>query len=61
MSTMKRDVKETIESSMSEEDLLSNIDKLNPPLTEEEMSNVVGALREDSEDGGPCKKGNRYY
>ncbi len=61
MSTMKRDIKETIESSMSEEDLLSNIDKLNPPLAEEKMSIVVGGLRENSEDGGPCGHGNRYY
>ena len=60
MSTMKSDVKETIESSMSEEDLLSNIDKLNPPLAEEKMSIVVGGLREDSEDGA-CGHGNRYY
>ena len=61
MSTMKRDVKETIESSMSEEALLRNIDTLNPPLDEEKMSNVVGGLREDSKDDGNCGHGNRYW
>ena len=50
MDTMKKDVKETIESSKSVEELLSNIDTLNPPIDEEELSNVAGG-------GSDCRCG----
>ena len=50
MSTMKSDIKETIESSKSAEELLNNIDTLNPPIDEEELSNVAGG-------GSDCRCG----
>ena len=53
MDTTKKDVKETIESSKSAEELLNNIDTLNPPIDEEELSNVAGGNEQ-------CTL-NRYY
>lgn len=49
MSAMKNRVKEIIESSKSEEELLNNLDSLNRPLTNEELNFVSGG------DGRFCK------
>lgn len=53
MSAMKKNVKEIIESSKSEEELLNNLDSLNRPLTLEELS-FVNAGAESSCKGGEC-------
>ena len=42
MSAMKKSVKEIIESSKSEEELLNNLNSFNHPLTNEELSFVSG-------------------